>query len=167
MLLRIRPAEPTDAAPLAALLNRIIDAGGYTIMPGPVAPEDQRAFIRSFPSNGVFLVAIDTQTGSLVGAQDVMPLSAETPAIRHVGEISTFVELTLRGKGVGRRMCEATFEAARLEGFRKLRATIRADNPGAIAFYQSVGFETIGTAKAHAWVEGRYVDEVIAERSLV
>ena len=167
MLLQIRPAEPTDAVPLASLLNRIIDAGGYTIMSGPIVPEDQRAFIRSFPSHGVFLVAIDSQTGSLVGAQDVMPLSEETPAFHHVGEISSFVELTLRGKGIGHRLSKATFEAARSEGFRKLRATIRADNPAAIAFYRSIGFETLGIAKAHAWVEGRYVDEVIAERSLV
>lgn len=167
MLLLIRDATETDAGSLASLLNRIISAGGYTIMAGPIAPEDQRTFVRAFPQHGVFLVAIDRETGSLVGAQDVMPLASGTQALRHVGEISTFVELSLRGKGIGRQLSEATFEAARRKGFRKLRATIRADNPEAVAFYHSVGFETIGVAKAHAWVEGRYVDEVIAETSLI
>ena len=167
MLLQIREVSETDAGSLASLLNRIIRVGGYTIMAGPIASEDQQAFIRSFPRHGVFRVAVDQETGALVGAQDVMPLAAGTQALRHVGEISTFVDLSFRGKGIGRRLSEVTFDAARRKGFRKLRATIRADNPGAIAFYHSIGFETIGIAKAHAWVEGRYVDEVIAETSLI
>jgi hypothetical protein len=30
--------------------------------------------------------------------------------------------------------------AARARGFTRIRATVRADNPGAISFYESVGF---------------------------
>ena len=49
-------------------------------------------------------------------------------------------------------------------GFRKILATIRADNPGAIAFYRTQGFERVGTLRAHALVRGRFVDEVLMER---
>lgn len=163
----IRPARVEDADSMAMMLQRIIDAGGFTILQGPITVEEQADFIRSFPAHGVFHTAIDIDTGSVVGIQDVMPLAQDAPALRHVGEISTFIELSLRGQGIGRRLCEKTFEAARKRGFRKLRATIRADNSRAIAFYHATGFETIGIAKAHAWVDGRYVDEVIAEKSLI
>lgn len=152
---------------MAQLLQRIIDAQGFTILQGPITVEAQENFIRAFPAHGVFHAAIDIDTGSVAGIQDVMPLADDAPALHHVGEISTFVELSQRGRGIGRRLSERTFEAAQHEGFRKLRATVRADNPAAIAFYRALGFKTLGIAKAHAWIDGRYVDEVIAEKALL
>lgn len=166
LIIRIRNVQEADAGPLAALLNRIIDAGAYTIMAGPVTLEAQLAFIRSFPAHGIFHAAVDLDTGFVVGIQDVVPLAPDTPALHHVGEISTFVEPALHGQGIGSRLGEETFEAARRKGFRKLRASIRADNPGAIAYYHALGFTTLGVAKAHAQVNGCYVDEVVAEKAL-
>jgi RimJ/RimL family protein N-acetyltransferase len=47
-----------------------------------------------------------------------------------------------------------------------LRAVIRADNPQAIAFYLQQGFRIIGTAERHAYINGTFIDEVIAEKML-
>jgi L-amino acid N-acyltransferase YncA len=74
------------------------------------------------------------------------------------------VRLDAVRSGVGRSLCAATFEAARERGFVKLSAMIRADNPGALRFYQSQGFRVLGVAERHALVRGRYIDEVLAER---
>jgi RimJ/RimL family protein N-acetyltransferase len=43
-------------------------------------------------------------------------------------------------------------------------ATVRADNPQAVSFYQSQGFQIIGTAHKHAFVRGQYVDEIFLEK---
>ena len=43
---------------------------------------------------------------------------------------------------------------------------IRGDNPDALAFYASLGFRIVGTAREHACVRGEYVDEVFTERIL-
>ena len=67
-------------------------------------------------------------------------------------------------RGIGRRLTETTLRAALAQGFRKISATIRADNPGAVAFYASQGFRRIGIARQHALVRGRYLDEVLAEK---
>jgi len=160
----IRPVREDDADPIVDLLNPIIMAGGYTIMAGPLSVEEQIEFIRGFPERGVYHVAISDEV--VVGIQDVAPISADVGAFGHVGEISTFVALNAGRRGIGSALCRATFRAAREQGFRKLRATIRADNPGAIAFYLSRGFEVIGIAREHAFIDGRYVDEVLAERFL-
>ena len=56
--------------------------------------------------------------------------------------------------------------AATQRGFRKLLATIRADNPYAVLFYRRLGFRVIGIAADHARVEDRYVDEILLERPL-
>ena len=98
--------------------------------------------------------------------QDVVPLSAGSPVFGHVGVISTFVALDAQRQGVGRQLSAATFAAARELGFRKLSATIRADNPAALAFYQGLGFRVIGVAQRHALLRGQYVDEVLAEKWL-
>lgn len=160
----IREAREDDAPSMVELLNAIIDAGGYTIMEGPVTVEEQIAYIRSFPARGLFNVAVASDK-RVIGMQSVERTS-ETKALRHVGEISTFVALDLRGKGIGRSLSKGTSGAAKERGFTKVMASIRADNPSAIAFYQGQGFRIIGIAERHAFVDGRYVDEVVAERLL-
>jgi L-amino acid N-acyltransferase YncA len=159
----IREAREADAAGMVAVLNPIIQTGRYTVMAEPVSVADQRTFIRGFPERGIFHVAV-TRNGDLVGLQDVMPLSGEPGVFDHVGAISTFVALDARSQGIGTRLTNETIEAAKAQGFIKLWATIRGDNPEAIAFYQSQGFHIIGTAERHARVHGTYIDEVFAER---
>jgi RimJ/RimL family protein N-acetyltransferase len=84
----------------------------------------------------------------------------------HVGTISTFVALAFHGQGIGSRLTQATLQTASQRGFLKISATIRADNPRAVAFYLRQGFRVIGTAHRHAFVGGRYIDEILAERWL-
>lgn len=161
----IRQASEADAASMAALLNPIIRAGTLTILDQPVTVAEQRAFIRGYPERGIFHVAIERGSGEVVGLQDVAPLGGGA-AFAHVGEIATFVSLAALRQGIGRALSRATFQAAGAQGFLKLSATIRADNPRAVAFYLSQGFRLIGTAQRHARVGGRFVDEILAEKFL-
>jgi L-amino acid N-acyltransferase YncA len=153
-----------DAESIVELLNPIIQAGTYTVLDTPISTEDQIAFIRGFPERGVYNVAVRNDSRKVIGIQDVQPFRSDVDTFKHVGDISTFVSLALRGNGIGRALSDATFESAREQGFLKLVATIRADNPQAISFYQSLGFKVIGTAKDHALVGGTYVDETLAEK---
>lgn len=166
MAILIRPVREADAEGILELLNPIIEAGTFTIMDRPFSAAEQAAFIRSLPERALYLAAVDDQSGRILGIQDVMPHSAGTEAYRHVGEISTFVALDAQRRGVGALLCQSTFQQARAIGFRKLSAVIRADNPKALAFYQSQGFRVIGTAERHALVRGRLVDQVLTERWL-
>ncbi len=165
MTFSIRPAREEDAASIIEVLNPLILAGNYTIMVEPLTLAEQIDFMRRFPERGVFHIAMDNHSQRIVGLQDVVPLSTET-AFRHVGVISTFVSLTAQGQGIGRMLSEATFGAAKALGFLKLSATVRADNPSAVAFYLSQGFTVIGTAQKHAQVQGQYLDEILLEKFL-
>jgi L-amino acid N-acyltransferase YncA/N-acetylglutamate synthase-like GNAT family acetyltransferase len=166
MELSIRRVREEDATSIVALLNPIIRAGTHTIMDREVSVDEQRAFIRGFPERGVFQVAVSNRGQRVLGLQDVVPLAPGSSALRHVGEISTFVALASQRLGIGRSLCQATFTAARAQGFLKLWATIRADNPQAVTFYQSQGFRVVGTAEKHAFVRGQYIDEILAEKLL-
>ena len=103
-------------------------------------------------------------TAKVLGLQSVEPISTWANAFKHVGEISTFVLLASHRKGIGRGLSHATFQAAKEQGFIKLSATIRADNPRAVSFYLSQGFKVIGTAQKHAFVGGKYIDEILMEK---
>ena len=163
---RIRAARPEDATAMSELLNAIIEAGSYTILQGPIAPSVQLEFIESIAERGVFHVA-EGEDGRMLGFQDVSPPPAWAVALRHVGEIGTFIGMGAQGRGVGSLLMRATLEAARAKGFEKLTAMIRADNPRAVGFYLSHGFRPVGTLHRHAFVDGGYVDEVLTERFLV
>ena len=126
--------------------------------------DDQIGFIRGFPERGVYHAAVDNDSQKVLGIQDVQPISSAVNALRHVGEISTFVRLASHRNGIGRSLSQATFQAAKERGFLKITATIRADNGPAIAFYLSQGFQVIGTAQKHAFVGGKYLDEILMER---
>lgn len=84
----------------------------------------------------------------------------------HVGSIGTYVELQERGKGVGSRLFEATLAEAKRKQFQKLFTLVRADNPDALQAYIKQGFEVVGTARAHAKIDGRFIDETIIEKIL-
>lgn len=160
----IRRARQEDAGSIVELLNPIIWEGTHTIMDKEISVKDQDDFIRGFPKRGVYHVAVSNDSQRVLGIQDVQPISETVEAFRHVGEISTFVSLASQRRGIGRNLSQATFKAAKELGFMKLRATIRADSPQAVAFYLSQGFKIIGTAPKHACVRGEYIDEVLAER---
>mgnify|MGYP000901427075 FL=1 len=106
-------------------------------------------------------------TGRVLGLQDIAPYADYSAALDHVGVVGTFVDLAQRRQGIGRRLAQATFAAARDAGYEKLFASIRADNPAAQRYYGSLGFTTIGIARRQArFRQGdgwRYVDEILVE----
>ncbi|BBK30786.1 ribosomal-protein-alanine N-acetyltransferase [Stella humosa] len=142
----VRRVARGDAEAIVALLNPIIRAGGLTAMDQSFTADEQRAFIDGLPPGAIYLAAVEA--GTIVGIQDVLPLPDGT------GAISTFVRLDRHGRGIGRTLTRATLARARQQGYRRLVALVRADNPTALAFYQAVGFRV---AEIEPAVPGREV----------
>jgi L-amino acid N-acyltransferase YncA len=162
----IREARPEDAAAIARILNRIIEARTFTVFDTLFSIEAERAYIEAFPERGVFLVAVRERDQQVVGFQSMEPFAGWTHAFDHVGVLGTYVDLDCRRQGIAKRLFPATFEAARRKGYRKIFTYIRADNPAALATYRHHGFTIVGTARGHARIDGQYVDEVVVERML-
>jgi L-amino acid N-acyltransferase YncA len=160
----IRDAAPEDAAHLAALMNAIIELGTYTALDTPLAVDEERAFIETFPERGVFHVAV--RAGRIVGCQTLEPFATGTHAFDHVGVMGTYVDLACHRQGIGRALFAATYEAGRRKGYEKIFTYVRADNDAGLRAYLGQGFRVVGTAERHAKIRGRYVDEVMIERFL-
>ena len=133
----IRRAGQTDARAMAEMLNAIIETGGTTAITEPVTAQVLQDWMQSDSASGVWHVAEDT-AGNLLGFQFLGPHKDLPP---EACDIATFVKTGRTGLGVGPKLFEASRAAAMRLGYRWINATIRADNGGGLAYYQSRGFE--------------------------
>ena len=82
--------------------------------------------------------------GAVRGFQWVEPHRDLPPGVL---DIATFVAPTAQGVGIGSRLFDATRAAAKAAGATNLEATILATNSGGLIYYQSRGFERVGTMR--------------------
>ena len=136
-------------------------------MSEPLTPEDQHDYIATLPLRAIVLIAEIEANGPIVGMQSIEPPGAASDNNGHVADISTFVAAAHRGVGVGTRLMQTLCAEARNRGFRKLMATIRADNTAAQGFYARSGFKIVGVLKGHTRYRGQLIDQVLSERLLV
>jgi L-amino acid N-acyltransferase YncA len=164
MDITVREVQPRDAQGIINILNPIIETKKYSVMVQTFTLEEEINFIKTFPKRGIFHVAANEN--KMVGFQVMEPVSTLTAAFDHVGIIGTYIDLTLRGQGISKKLFDATFRLAKDKGFEKITAYVRSDNPVALKTYQSNGFDIIGVAKGQAKIEGQYIDEILIEKFL-
>jgi RimJ/RimL family protein N-acetyltransferase len=135
--------------------------GGLTVLDRTLTVAQERAFLRRLPPRARLTVA---EVGNVVaGFQIIEPYASYTGAMDHVATLGSYVLAPVRGHGIGQAMSRATFAAARAAGFTKLVIAVRADNLNAQAFYTALGFRPCGRLTRQAFVNGRYVDELLYE----
>lgn len=137
-MIHVRRAGALDAKAMAALLNAIILKGGTTAFTNEITPDTIEGWFLRAPDQSVWHVAED-DTGSVLGFQSIEPHLQLPP---EACDIATFVKVGQTGLGIGSKLFEASRKAASALGFNWINATIRADNTGGLAYYQSRGFET-------------------------
>jgi len=162
----VRDADTGDAEGIVRILNPIIEARVYTALDTPLTVEAERDYLLNFPQRGIWKVAVRSDE-RLLGFQIVEPFATYTSAFDHVGTIGTYVDLEFGRQGIGRSLFGATFDAAPRKGYEKFFSFVRADNHAALQAYLAQGFVTIGTARRHARIDGRYVDEILIEKLLM
>lgn len=86
------------------------------------------------------------------------------PANADQGDIQTLAVVpTFRGQGLGRKLLGQLIVEAEERGVRALFLEVRADNPVAIALYDSVGFHEID--RRHGYYQPDGVDAVVMVRA--
>lgn len=158
---QIREATADDAEAIAAVLNSVVREGGLTILDRTWTPAQEREFLGQLPLRARLTLA---KLGNVVaGFQIIEPYVRYTHAMDHVGTVGSYVAAAARGHGLGQAMSRATFAAACTLGYHKFVIQVRADNPAAQAFYTALGFKPCGRLARQAFIDGRYVDELIYE----
>ena len=160
-MIRIRRAEPGDAAALV----RLAEAVGREQERWILASEgwrsigDERRYLKTVlrhPDAAVFVAEDD---GVVVGR---LSLSRDpNPASRHVADLGLMVAASHRGKGIGTMLLEEAVNWSRRSEIRKLELHVFPWNAPALRLYESFGFEREGYRKGHYSRDGELVDAIL------
>ena len=168
MSVRIRAAEPSDAAALVELARAVgAEPEGWLLTDGwPRSVADERRYLRAVRRSpaGAVLVA-HLADGELMGrlsvARDPHPSSA------HVADLGLMVGAAHRRRGVGRELIDAAEAWARDRAITKLELHVFPHNAAALALYERAGFEREGYRRAHyRRPDGSLVDAILMAKLL-
>ena len=135
----VRDATPDDWPAIWAFLARIVQAGDtFTYDPGMTEAEAKAIWL-------VDRSVVAVEPGEQVVGTANMYANRPGPGA-HVASGSFMVDPAHSGKGAGRALCEEALAWAKREGYRAMQFNAVAEsNTRAIALYESLGFETVGT----------------------
>ena len=160
----VRPVRRDDldeAAGVADVLNSVIAEKRYTALSGHWTPEAEQAYFQSLgPRSEVFVAEV---AGRIMAFQSLEPFVAYTDTMDHVCHFGTLVHAAYRGRGVGRKLAEASLAFARSKGYEKCVVYVLSHNEGGLGFYRSLGFEERGVLRRQTKIDGVYYDEVFME----
>ncbi len=159
--MRVRQAQPADAAEIALITNEIIRDTLVTFTSDERSAESIADDIRA--RGAAFLVAEDQR--QVIGFATYAPFRSG-PGYAKCREHSIQLADDARGRGVGGALMEQLQQVARSEGVHVLVAGISSANPGAIAFHSALGFSEVGRMPqvGHKW--GQYLDLVLMQKIL-
>ena len=155
-MIRVRRAGDLDTRDMAELLNAIIRKGGTTAHTREVSADTIKSWFRRDPERSAWHIA-ENDAGKVLGFQFIEPHNDLPP---EACDIATFVRLGQTGLGIGSKLFEANRAAALAMGYKWINATIRADNSGGLAYYQSRGFESYDRHSDQVLANGFVVDKI-------
>jgi L-phenylalanine/L-methionine N-acetyltransferase len=149
----IRTIGPEDAEALMAMQS----LPGYrfgTLRPPYPTVRGARTYIDTLQPNVTSLVAV--LNGTIVGNAGMTQSAGRRS---HAASIGMGVHDDYQRRGIGRALLgELVAIADDWLNIKRLELTVYTDNPGAIALYESFGFEREGLHRAFAFRDGCFVD---------
>ncbi len=164
--MRVRPAEPGDAARLVELARDVGgEEEGWLITGGEWRTSgEERRYLRSIrrhPHAAVFVAETDgTIIGRLSIARDAHPASA------HVADVGLMVDRGHRRLGAGTALMVEAERWARQVGVHKLELHVFPYNEAAIALYEGLGYEREGFRRRHYRRGAELVDAILMAKEL-
>jgi len=161
--LQIRPARPADAARLAEIYNPYVLETAITFEVEPVDEANRRAWIAGHSETGRWRLLVGEESGRVVGwanSRRFHDRKAYEPTI----ETGIYLEAAAHGRGIGRALYGALFDALAGEDVHRVIAGITLPNPASLALHQRFGFREVGVLSEVGRKLGRWWDVLWMER---
>tara|TARA_R100001369_G_C3216632_1_gene149137 strand:- start:102 stop:572 length:471 start_codon:yes stop_codon:yes gene_type:complete len=140
--MKTRAAEVGDIEQMSAFLKELTAVGKRK------SPDD-KGFVRAHYIDDPNKVrcTVAEEDGVVLGFQSLKRAVAGNPygVEPGWGIIGTHIRPSAARRGVGRALFEVSCSSARTASIAQIDATIAADNPEALAYYEAMGFRTYRT----------------------
>lgn len=159
----IRSARLEDAAGINAVYNPFILNSPATFEVEEHTEEARRAWLEAHagdPRYPVFVADLDGEIRGFASASAFDPRGAYGTSVK----TSVFLASGAVGRGLGKRLYEALFEALKLEDVHRAYALIVAPNPASVALHEAFDFAHVSTLSEVGRKFGRYWDVLWFEK---
>ncbi len=159
----VRLATVDHAEAIRRIYNHEVEHTTHTFDLVPRTLEDQQAWLQDRSGAlGVLVAEIDGQVVGFSSLSEYRPRAAYRTSV----ESSVYVDETLRGRGVGRRLLHELIDLAKASGFHTMVARIAGGHEASIKLHEAVGFVTVGTEREVGRKFGDWLDVVVMQRIL-
>ena len=159
----IRPAAAGDAEAIRRIYNHEVEHTTHTFDLVPRTLEDQRAWLRDREGAlGVVVAEVDGEVAGFASLSEYRPRAAYRTSV----ESSVYVDESVRGRGVGRRLMQELVRVAEARGFHTMMARIAGGHEASTGLHEAVGFTTVGTEREVGRKFGGWLDVVVMQRML-
>jgi RimJ/RimL family protein N-acetyltransferase len=164
--LRVRHAEPRDAARLVELAREVgAEEEGWLITVGEWRnPGDERRYLRAVRRHSDAAVLVAEINGTVVGRLSIA--RDPHPASKHVADVGLMVARKHRRHGAGTALMDAAEAWARGVGITKIELHVFPHNDPALALYTARGYEREGLRRRHYRRGGEHVDAILMAKEL-
>lgn len=107
------------------------------------------------------LVAISSDR--IVGWAALSAVSARA-VYAGVAEVSVYIDLEMRGRGIGRLLLETLVKESEQNGIWTLQASVFPENAASVSLHKSCGFREVGRRERTGRMNGVWRDTLLLER---
>ena len=159
----VRLAASEDAEAIRRIYNYEVEHTTHTFDLVPRSLDEQKAWLHE--RGGAFAVLVAELHGTVVGFSSLSEYR-QRPAYRTSVESSVYVDESVRGRGVGRRLLEELVQLAQARGFHTMVARISGKHDASIQLHKAVGFTTVGIEREVGRKFGIWLDATVMQRML-
>ena len=161
----IRAATPDDLATITAIYAHAVRFGTASFEVDPPSETEMGTRYRAIVDHA-FPYLVAEQNGQVVGyayANAYRP----RPAYRFTVEDSIYIHPDHQGQGIGRALLAPLIAQCTDLGMRQMIAVIGdSRSVGSIALHRALGFEPVGIARSVGFKHGRWLDQVLMQKTL-
>ena len=135
----IRPIRIDDIPACISLYNTYITDTTATFEFDVLTAEQFADRVRRITGSYPYLVYEDDKTGAVLGYA-YLDCYSERKAYRFTCDLSIYLAMDARGRGIGRQLYEAIEAEAYRRGFHTVVAIVTSENTTSMAFHEAMGF---------------------------